>query len=325
MTEHQLLRIEQPKEGFSKKQKEFNLLSLKIESLHTILKDLHGANTLFRDRFLNELRPLHEVYFQHYLALVQTLDIAYGSNFYGPQEKEKLGSLIASYSQYLLQQSDGMAIKSLWEKYHRYAPEENQKDKRIEITERTLESPEIFTFQEKARSQGHDWSLEQKLHDRAEMEAGLTKAAVRKIYLDLIKNYHPDREMDEAIKQTKTVLMQEITKCYAEDNLYRLLQLQQEMENGLLQNLSELTSKALNHYIKGFKNQICQVESEIASLRETLALICQIEVVHTHNLQAVEIQFKTKLRQAKTEIRELREFSKALQDPRNLRAFLGTL
>jgi hypothetical protein len=87
----------------------------------------------------------------------------------------------------------------------------------------------------------------------------------KQIYLDLVKNFHPDTELDEARKQEKTEIMQQITAAYHDDDYIKLLELQmsllQDRENAVL----NFTEPQLKHLNDALKNQISELEGTLYS------------------------------------------------------------
>ncbi len=60
---------------------------------------------------------------------------------------------------------------------------------------------------------------------RKEVESAVNKTT-RQIYLELIKYFHPDRELDENKRLEKTEIMKQITAAYEADDHLKLLELQ---------------------------------------------------------------------------------------------------
>ena len=63
---------------------------------------------------------------------------------------------------------------------------------------------------------------------RKSAESAVSKTT-KQIYMDLVRNFHPDTEMDEERKIWKTEIMQQITAAYEEDDYIRLLELQMSL------------------------------------------------------------------------------------------------
>lgn len=98
---------------------------------------------------------------------------------------------------------------------------------------------------------------EQKMREEAEM---LTKSS-RAIYMELAKELHPDRELDEEKRIWKTELMQRITAAYNENDLYELLSLRLEYKQKQM-DADAVPEKQLELYIKILKEQISALREE---------------------------------------------------------------
>ena len=68
----------------------------------------------------------------------------------------------------------------------------------------------------------------------------MLKSLRRCFYLDLVKTFHPDRELDEAEKIRKTAIMQRVTDAYEKNDLLVLLELQLEFERIDAQSLNSI-------------------------------------------------------------------------------------
>ena len=104
---------------------------------------------------------------------------------------------------------------------------------------------------------------------REAREAAQAQAAtmsVREIYRKLASALHPDREPDEAERQRKTGLMQQVNQAYANMDLLRLLELQIQVEQIDLASLGSLTEQRLGHYNAVLAEQSAQLEHEIDAL-----------------------------------------------------------
>jgi hypothetical protein len=91
--------------------------------------------------------------------------------------------------------------------------------------------------------------------------ASALQKTAKEIYMDLVKNFHPDTEADENEKQSKTAIMQQITAAYSEKDYIKLIELQMS----LLDRDNALASKGdeqLKHVNEVLKKQIEELESQ---------------------------------------------------------------
>ena len=115
----------------------------------------------------------------------------------------------------------------------------------MDIEDKDMETPEDFARKLHETQEKMAEQQEKEAEARAERDAKRkkTKAQIEKaerekqaadalnkttkqIYRDLVQNFHPDREQDEAKRQEKTEIMQQITAAYEADDFLKLLELQ---------------------------------------------------------------------------------------------------
>ncbi|PWJ58375.1 hypothetical protein CLV98_104234 [Dyadobacter jejuensis] len=315
-----LLPIKQPEALWSKKQKEFKQLSVALEKAEAELSSLRSTIEHYRSRRQLELTPLQKVYAECFQEMVQKLDQWYRSGVFAPHESKHLASIIIEYTTYLMHGSGTEALKNLYLRYWNITNQEKPEDNRtlgppITPTEEQGDTGTTLDETIPLADESKAWSPEEKLADRARREQERLRLAIRKLYLRLIKEFHPDLELDERLKEEKTAKVQEITAAYRNEDLKEMLNLQLSLETVHL----ESSSKVLNHYIKGYKRQLERLTERLSAERENLAVICQIDSVHTLNPKAIEIQFQTNINQVKKEIRTLKAYVRAIQDPQFLR------
>ena len=94
------------------------------------------------------------------------------------------------------------------------------------------------------------------------VESAVSKTT-KQIYLDLVKNFHPDTELDEERKAWKTGIMQEITAAYEEDDYIRLLELQMSLLEARENVVSTFDDKQLKFFNDALKNQISELEMKM--------------------------------------------------------------
>jgi hypothetical protein len=92
------------------------------------------------------------------------------------------------------------------------------------------------------------------------------KISLGSIYRQLAKVLHPDLEPDPVHRQRKSVLMQDLTAAYSQQDLHTLLRLQLEWIRGDDDNASQLADERLEAYNLVLKEQVAQLEWELAEL-----------------------------------------------------------
>lgn len=90
----------------------------------------------------------------------------------------------------------------------------------------------------------------------------------KKLYLDLVKKLHPDREHDDTMREHKTELMKEITLAYNDNNIHALMQLHlTHMDNEQQLLLDSMGETQVNHYIQLLKNQSKELQQQIDQIK----------------------------------------------------------
>ncbi len=87
--------------------------------------------------------------------------------------------------------------------------------------------------------------------------------SLREIYRKLASALHPDRELDPAERERKTVLMQRVNQAYDKKNLLQLLELQMEIEHIDQTAINSLSEERLAHYNKILKEQLAELEQQV--------------------------------------------------------------
>lgn len=88
----------------------------------------------------------------------------------------------------------------------------------------------------------------------------------KQIYLDLVKNFHPDTELDEAKKAWKTEIMQQVTVAYNEDNYIKLLELQMSLLEDRDNAIEKFDDKQLKFFNDALKQQVNELEMQLFML-----------------------------------------------------------
>lgn len=92
------------------------------------------------------------------------------------------------------------------------------------------------------------------------------KVSIGSIYRQLAKVLHPDLEPDPAQRQRKSDLMQQLTAANANMDLHTLLRLQLEWIHREETDVARLTDERLDAYNLVLKEQVAQLELELAEL-----------------------------------------------------------
>jgi hypothetical protein len=125
-------------------------------------------------------------------------------------------------------------------------------------------------------------TAEEKAQQRAEFEANRPKSdkqiekearkkaaetavskTTKQIYMDLVRNFHPDTEQDEAKRLWKTQIMQQITVAYNDDDYIKLLELQMTLLEDRDNAVEKFNEKELKYFNDALKQQVDDLQMQL--------------------------------------------------------------
>ncbi|MBD2756407.1 hypothetical protein IC230_26170 [Spirosoma sp. BT704] len=361
-SQHQVVQIGTPKEKaiLSKSQKEFNRLIRKIEKLSSELHDLREATQHIQLRIQRDYRPLVEQYAQYRADMVRVFDRAYENKDFSKTEKKKLADLILNVAFELIDQYGIDDLKPIYDKYDTNGFDKTntesdeltadlmkemmsnmfgiQFDETVDLSDpqkMTAYVQEQLAQRESAEAERQQQATEQrnkkpKSEKQQAREAkkqvderNITKA-VRTLYMDLVKAFHPDREPDEAEKQRKTEVMHRVTDAYEKSDLLALLRLQLEFEHIDQTHLENLAEEQLKYYNKILKQQSEELDNEFFTLQNELAAMTGRPSFAVSSPIALEFSLNSDIAQMKRDIKQIKSDVKAFADPGLLKKWLKT-
>jgi hypothetical protein len=101
------------------------------------------------------------------------------------------------------------------------------------------------------------------IEERKKVAESAISKTTKQIYMDLVKNFHPDTEQDEERKAWKTDIMQQITAAYDEDDYIRLLELQMSLLEDRDNALTAFDDKQLKYFNDALKKQIDELSMKL--------------------------------------------------------------
>jgi hypothetical protein len=338
-----LLRIGQPKSELNKRQKEFNLLSEKIEQLDNLIPELEGARDEILRRIPTDLNPLVMEYQTFRVELVHIMDRTYEADLYRKAYLTKLAYLICENAFDLIANYSFDELKPVFNKYSETDIETallhaNQKTEKItdpaffleeevqpekEFPENFHELPEAeqLRLKEERRAQ----KVQAKIQEaKQNLDKQKTTKSVRAVYMDLVKAFHPDREVDEDEKIRKTEIMQRVTLAYQENNLLGLLKLQIEFDRIDQDHLENLTKNQLNYYNKVLKQQVEELELQKEAVQKEIADLCGLPFQHANSYTSSIVKFNTNVNEVKGEIKNIKQIIKQWKIPSVFKSYLKT-
>ena len=148
--------------------------------------------------------------------------------------------------------------------------EESQEGEEFDLFQKSKESPK---FEEEQRAKMHDIFQQFKVEPPKEEQKN-----IRKIFINLSTNFHPDKARNDKQQKEFHSLMQEINEAYQAGDIDRLLELEKIY---LGEKVTDFTGKAitvdlltqeierLTRDLNFIKNQITRMSAEIKALRKS--------------------------------------------------------
>lgn len=339
----------QEKSPISKLQRQFNNKIKEINSLKKNLAEREALVVQARARVEAELRPLVEQLVEKRIELVKLLDRSYGLSVFRKREKDKIAFLLEDISYSLIESHGVEELIPLHDKYaampYADAVKQAEEDAR-EMTQdmfRSVFGLEVDDFDN--FNQIEDKILQQldaRERERAEKKSARKKTkaqlakeeklkaemnniskASRRVYTDLVKLLHPDKEQDAANKAWKEEAMKQITHAYKQDDFFELLRLRMEHIPEQDKNLDQLPEDQLKYYLKLLNEQVRDLEDQQYAFFSgpDASLFHQ----YCGNPKQMEQKFGTAKNDLKKELKQLKQDLQNLEEPAYLRAFLKEL
>ncbi|MBD2703701.1 hypothetical protein IC229_23855 [Spirosoma sp. BT702] len=359
----QLVRIPTPgkdKAPLSKAQKEFNRLTKKIDDLELELTQFRAAATQIQQRIYTEYEPLLRDFNRLRADLVRVFDRAHDRPETTKTERKKLVDLILNLSYELISEHGLEELKPIFDKYDAdgFDATDAEADEQVsEVMKEMVSAMYGIQFDEDVDVSTKDKFMayldeqmraKQTEHQQLEQEAEERKAkkpksakqqereakkqleernitkAVRTLYMDLVKAFHPDREPDEDEKVRKTEIMKRVTEAYEKSDLLALFRLQFEFNRIDQQNLETLAEDQLRYYNKILKQQAEELDAELYGLQSQLSAALNKPLMMVGSALSLEFSFNNDVRALKQDIKATRKDIKDLSNPAQMKAFLKT-
>ncbi|SFE17657.1 hypothetical protein [Spirosoma endophyticum] len=319
-----IVRIETNKEKvpLSKAQKEFNRLIDKIEKSSTDLRELRDITQYVQQRMQADYWPLIDQYTRFQADLIRLLDRAYERSDLNKSERKKLEVLIQRMAFELIATHDIDELKPIYDKYDsqgfdKISAEPNKLALPADEQEESVKADEAEQKAAKPKSEKRQAREAKKQLE----ERNITKA-VRTVYMDLVKAFHPDREPDETEKQRKTEIMHRVTDAYEKGDLLALLRLQLEFERIDQTHLENLAETQLKYYNKILREQAQELDDELTGLQNQLAAMTGKPAFAVTSRTALEFSLNSDIAHLKRTVKQIKADVKALANDDILKQWL---
>lgn len=357
--QQQVVRIasEDKATPLSKNQKAFNRLTARIAEQEKLLAELKVAIDKGRLRIQADLVPLYTQYDQLRADMVRLFDQMNTRHTFTKAERKKLSHLITDISYELIQKG----YDDLIELHDRYdeggfeaamAEEDEQSALSIKLMAELMfgikfdpavdwSDPdalrEYISEQLHQRTQAREEQQDQAAQRRksrpksekqqareAKKDAELqnTTKAVRALYMDLVKAFHPDREPDEAEKIRKTTIMQRVTEAYEKSDLLGLFRLQLEFERIDQAHLEKLADTQLQYYNKILKQQTEELDNQLANVQQDLAGMTGGGMYGFSTAKGLDYAISSDIKSVKAAMKALKFDLSVLTDSAQMKAWL---
>jgi hypothetical protein len=340
----------------SKAQKEFNRLTKKIETLEKEIATLRETGQKIQTRVQAELRPLLLKYEALQIELVKLLDRMHPTKGLTKTHRTKIAQIVQEMAFDLIDNGHE-DLKPIYEKYNQQgfeAANEEAEQATVEQMKQMMSMMFGIEFDDDAdvstpekmnaylhqkmqdqqqeyeqqkqqrqekRAQKPKTAKQQALDEKRETEAKNITKAVRTLYMDLVKTFHPDREPDETEKTRKTEVMQRVTAAYEASDLLALLKLQLEFNRIDQDHLENLADEQLKYYNKILREQVQELESEHVQQEHQLAAMMGGSPFFS-SAYGLEFRFNQQLAQIKEQSKHIKNELIVLTDVDNLKIWL---
>ena len=346
------LRIvpQQDQPNLSKGQKLFNTLVKKIEASRHDLAQWQATMDVYQQKVASDYMPLFDKFKGLQVDMVLALDRALDRHKLTKPERRFVAEVICDVLEPLVAASDDAALKALYNKHSGMdfdaqeaaeakgmqevmskvfgieideaagvsSPQDvmDQVQKHIE-KEQLLEMAREDGAQER-RSQRKKTAKQQAREEKQKADSEQTSQSIREVYRKLVSALHPDRESDPVERARKTGLMQRVNQAYDKKDLLLLLELQLELEHIDAAAIANLSEERLKHFNKILKDQLAELELEIAHVEEPLRHMFDLPRYLVLKPQSVMPHL---LKDIATLQRNIRQIKKDIEMPGDLAAF----
>ena len=283
-------------------QKDFYFYSQRIEELKKEISATQLEMEQITLKLMKEVVPLEQKLLKIHVKEISYLHNVFLENDFRKRDNQTLSEIIYERCLQLISSLEDDELESIFE-FH------NQ--------EKFIEKTEIEVFEEQEIDEKKEIKSKKQLkkeENKRLEEQKLTKTS-RQVYVELVKEFHPDREKDELEKERKTLLMHRITEAYEKDDLFGLLHLRLEL---LGTNLENSPNEQLKYYVKLLKQQVTELEEELKEIKNlgnnSSMSGSFYERFRSTSFQSMESKFKKYVTELKQNIRQAEQFLPAYLD-----------
>ncbi|WP_242921086.1 J domain-containing protein [Pontibacter liquoris] len=324
-------------------QQQFNEKIQLIDKLKQEIITRRESMSQAQQRIEKELRPIIEQQLGKRVELAYLLDEAYALAIFSFREKEKLAALIENITFELISSYERQDMVALHDKYAEFTYAERTTFAKEDVDEIILDEPEIEDAfedlddferiqaqldremeqreqekQNRQKSRKTKAQLAKEAQAKAELQ-NISKAS-RRVYTQLAKQLHPDKEQDETARAWKEEAMKRVTEAYHHDDFFELLRLQVEFMQEQGPPPDQLPEELLTYYIKILTDQVEELKAELQDFaqgpnRDFYTRFCGTP-------RQMDQKFKQAKEDLNNELAQLTQNLRTLQDPYMIRLIL---
>lgn len=121
-----------------------------------------------------------------------------------------------------------------------------------------------------------------KRQEKRAQAAKMAEQSLKTVYLKITAMIHPDRELDETKKLAKTELLQTVNEAYIAQDLFYLLKLQLDLEQGKEQTAKDLTAEQVKFYKIALEAQSQKLEDQMIEILDSFHLGNKVKLENVH-------------------------------------------
>lgn len=279
----------------SKLQKQFNANIQKINRLKQDFEFVKKEIDQIRVKISSDILPLERKMIDLQIKEIIHLDAIFQENTFKKRDNETLSEMILERAGSFIERFPTDELEEVYKRHNNGVSfaEEVESISDAEISEQLkeqfssvfgmefdedadLSSPEKFQEYIDKKMEAENAAFEarkankkktakqiEKEEKQRQEEKNLNKTS-RQIYMELVKEFHPDREQNDLEKERKTLVMHRITEAYEKDDLFELLRLRLEL---LGSDFEHTNDEQLKYYVKLLKQQVSELENELGELQ----------------------------------------------------------
>ncbi len=279
----------------SKLQKQFNANIQKINRLKQDFEFVKKEIDQIRVKISSDILPLERKMIDLQIKEIIHLDAIFQENTFKKRDNETLSEMILERTGSFIERFPTDELEEVYKRHNNGVSfaEEVETISDAEISEQLkeqfssvfgmefdedadLSSPEKFQEYIDKKMEAENAAFEarkankkktakqiEKEEKQRQEEKNLNKTS-RQIYMELVKEFHPDREQNDLEKERKTLVMHRITEAYEKDDLFELLRLRLEL---LGSDFEHTNDEQLKYYVKLLKQQVSELENELGELQ----------------------------------------------------------